>query len=638
MNKIEQLRISGRLPSPKGVAVAVLEICRREDATLDEVAKIVQSDPALASRLLRLCNSARAGGRPVASIREAVLRLGMSTVRQVAMGFSLVDQYLDGTDSTFDHASFWSHSLLMAVACHALGGLTRIAAADELFACGLLAQIGSLVLATAHPAEYATIAADGRRGEALQALERERLGADHVEVTAAVLSDCGIPNALAEPVCHHERPEAAGFSPGSRPHQLAQLFFQARRMADLGRSAVAERNGHIAELMLLGGKIGLDAHALGEVFDQVIRDWQDWAELLKLPATPLPSFDAMANAPLPRPQPTASSGAPRKRVLLVEDEPTSRMLTEALLSHLLDCTVFTAENGRDALAVAVEVLPQIVITDWLMPVMDGLDFCRALRATDWGQSMYVIMLTGEETDEKLIQAFEAGVDDCVTKPVNMRALSARMRAAQHYTSLLEAWENDRAQLKQFAAELAVSNRRLEHAAMTDLLTGMPNRRAGMDALQRFWSASQRTGQPVAALMIDVDHFKSINDHYGHAIGDQVLQAVARAIQAAARKDDSVSRLGGEEFLLVCHDADPRAALLAAERLRRMVCALRITVANVEIQTSVSIGVANRENAMEEPDDLLRAADKPFYAAKNAVRNRVCLSAGGKTRCAASNAA
>jgi two-component system cell cycle response regulator len=102
--------------------------------------------------------------------------------------------------------------------------------------------------------------------------------------------------------------------------------------------------------------------------------------------------------------------------------------------------------------------------------------------------MYVIMLTGEETEEKIIEAFEAGVDDYVVKPVNGRALSARMRAALHYVKLLEAWENDRAQLKEFAAELAISNRRLEHAAMTDVLTGLPNRRAGMAALSRFWNA------------------------------------------------------------------------------------------------------------------------------------------------------
>jgi diguanylate cyclase (GGDEF)-like protein len=246
--------------------------------------------------------------------------------------------------------------------------------------------------------------------------------------------------------------------------------------------------------------------------------------------------------------------------------------------------------------------------------------------------MYVIMLTGEDTEEKIIAAFEAGVDDYVVKPVNGRALGARLRAALHYVKLLEAWEGDRAQLKEFATELAISNRRLEHAAMTDVLTGLPNRRAGMAALSRFWSASQRTTQPVAALMIDVDRFKSINDQHGHAVGDQVLQEVARAIQNSARKDDIVSRIGGEEFLLVCHNADARVALLAAERLRRMVKALRIIIAGVEIQITVSIGVASREAGMASEENMLLAADKALYAAKNNGRDRVCLCVQGRTHC------
>lgn len=631
MSKIEQLRINGQLPSPKGVALAIMEISRRDDATLDEVARVVQSDPALSSRLLRLSNAASSsGGRPVASIREAVRRLGMASVRQLALSFSLVDQYLEGPCTAFDYSGFWSHSLFMAVASHELGRLIRCASPDELFACGLLAQIGRLALATVYPVDYASVLATESRGAALRALERERLGADHNEFTAAILADCGMPKALAEPVYHHDSPDAAGFVDGSRPQQLAHLFFHARRMADLGCAPVDERRGGVSELLRLGGRIGLDATALGEVFDNVVGQWRDWAELLKVPAGPLPLFSAIADAPVPRPEESLPATRNRQRILLVEDEPMSRMMTEGLLDHLLGCTVYTAENGKEGLALALEVMPQIVITDWLMPVMDGLDFCRALRGTDWGQSMYVIMLTGEETEEKIIEAFEAGVDDYVTKPLNIRALNARMRAALHYVKLLEAWETDRAQLKQFAAELAISNRRLEHAAMTDLLTELPNRRAGMEALTRFWSSSQRTGQPVAALMIDVDFFKAINDRHGHAIGDRVLQEVARAIQKAARRDDSVSRLGGEEFLLLCHDADPRAALLVAERLRRMIKAMTINVAGVDITTSVSIGVANRENAMQHEDDLLRAADKALYGAKKSGRDRVCLFANGKT--------
>jgi diguanylate cyclase (GGDEF)-like protein len=278
---------------------------------------------------------------------------------------------------------------------------------------------------------------------------------------------------------------------------------------------------------------------------------------------------------------------------------------------------------------ALEVMPQIVITDWLMPVMDGLEFCRALRATEWGQSMYVIMLTGLEAESEIVDAFEAGVDDYVTKPLNVRALRARMRAALHYVKLLENWEGDRAQLKQFAAELAISNRKLEYYALTDLLTGLQNRRAGMNDLAQAWSAANRSGQPVAVMMIDIDRFKSVNDTYGHAVGDKVLIEVATAIRAAARKADSVCRMGGEEFLVVCRNTELKATLQAAERLRKKVNALRIKAAAAEIQVSLSIGVAIRESDMPEADALVNAADKALYAAKLSGRNRTCLITHGK---------
>ncbi|MGA7179096.1 MAG: diguanylate cyclase [Thiobacillaceae bacterium] len=634
MNKVDHLRITSQLPSPKGVALAIMEISGREDATVHEVARVVQSDPALSGRLLRLANSAANPGRAVASINEAVMRLGMSTVRQLALGFSLVDQYSQGSCRGFDYPTFWSHSLLMAVASQELGRMVRISTPDDLFSCGLLAQIGKLALATLYPVDYSVILQQEANREALLALERERLQVDHIEFTAALLADCGIPKALAEPVYYHEAPELSGFVEGSRPYWLTHLFFQARRMADLGLASETERHSKISELMRLGGMIGLDAEAFGELFDNVVRQWQEWGDLLKVPAAKLPSFDAMANAPAPRPV-QQESKTTCNRVLLLESEPATRIMIAGALRQLMGCTVHTAENGKHALALALEVMPQIVITDWLMPEMNGLEFCRALRATDWGQSMYVIMLTGAETEEMIVQAFEAGIDDYMFKPVNVRALNARMRAAQHYVKLLEAWEQDRSQLKHFAAELAISNRRLEHAAMTDLLTGIPNRRAGMEALAKAWSASQRAARPVAALVIDIDNFKSINDRHGHAVGDVVLQEVAKAIQAAARKHDNVSRIGGEEFLLICQNADPGAALLAAERLRKMVRNLSIKVADLDVQTSVSIGVANLETGMTDADDIVRGADKALYAAKHAGRNRVCVFSQGKTHCAQS---
>ena len=292
-----------------------------------------------------------------------------------------------------------------------------------------------------------------------------------------------------EPIYHHETPDASGFSEGSRPHQLVHLFYLAKCIADLGVATECERNGRTAELLLLGGKIGLNADELGATIDELVRGWREWGELLKVPASALPSFAQMSALHAPRPEDSGSAAA--LRVLLVDDDATTRAMLEGVLGGALGHSVICASNGHEALAVAVEALPQIVITDWMMPGMSGLELSRALRATEWGQTIYLIMLTSVESEDEISEAFEAGVDDFLTKPVNIRTLRARLRAAWHYVQLLEAWERDRAQLKQFAAELAISNRRLEHAAMTDLLTSLPNRRAGMTSLAKAWSAASR---------------------------------------------------------------------------------------------------------------------------------------------------
>lgn len=625
---IEQMRINGRLPSPKGVALAIMELSRRDDVSIDAIARVVRTDPALSARLLRAANAAAHGGRPVAAISEAVTRLGMATVLRLAIGFSLVDQYHDGSCVSFDYNRFWSHSLLMAVAMQELGKLTRIAAPEELFACGLLSRIGCLALATLYPTEYAAIL-DSNESDLL-ARERALLNADHLEISAVVMSDCGIPKTLVEPASHHEMPEASGFSEGSRPYQLAHLFYLAKRLADLGLAQEAERNGAMTELMILAGRIGLDADGLGALFDQIVEQWRDWSDLLRVDAPPTLTFAAMSEAPVAGGALAADDPPPR--VLLVEDDPSSLILMKEVLGDITGQPVHTATDGREGLARALEVMPQIVVTDWLMPNMDGLEFTRALRATDWGQSMYIIMLTSVEAEEDIVTAFETGVDDYVTKPVNGRAIRARMRAAMHYVKLLEDWERDRTRLKQFAAELAISNRKLENYAHTDQLTGLFNRRAGMANLTQAWSAANRSGQPMAAMMIDIDQFKSINDSHGHAIGDVVLKEVADAILQAARKEDFVCRMGGEEFLVICHNADLKAAYQAAERLRQKVRHLDIQVADLHIRTTVSVGVAGKEPAMLGEDNLVSTADKALYAAKQTGRDRTCLISGGKPHC------
>jgi diguanylate cyclase (GGDEF)-like protein len=630
--KLEQLRLSGRLPSPKGVALAIMEACRNEDTSLEDIARIVRTDPALAGRLLRLANSAAAGGlRPVAAIPDAVKRLGLGAVRQVAMGFSLVDQYHEGPCAGFDYTRFWSHSLLMGVAMQSLGALVRVASPDELFACGLLARIGCLALATIHPVEYAELLEGCADDTELAARERERLQADHNEVTVSILDDCGIPRSLAEPIFFHEAPENSRFTEGSRPYQLAHLFYHAKRVADMGLAPEATRGGIISELMLLGGKLGLDASEQGSLVDRIIAEWQEWAQILKVPAHALPPFAAMASAPAPRTD-DHQPDLPALRVLLAGSGASARNGLQAMLADLPRCTVHAAGNGREALALALEVMPQIVVCERRMPDVDGIGFCQALRATDWGQSMYVIMLTDADEEEELVQAFEAGVDDYIARPVNGRALRARLRAALHYVRLLEAWERDRAQLKQFAAELAISNRKLEHYALTDLLTGLPNRRAGMEVLGQSWAASHRSGQGLSVMMLDIDHFKSVNDTHGHAVGDKVLIEVSRLIRDSLRKGDHVCRMGGEEFLVINQGGDLEATLQFAERLRQKIRSARIRIGDAELGTSVSIGVACREPGMADADGLIVAADRALYAAKRGGRDRSCCHAGGRLLC------
>ncbi|MDE1893107.1 MAG: diguanylate cyclase [Xanthomonadaceae bacterium] len=624
MTAIEQLRLNGGLPSPKGVALAIMRICRRDDASLDEIARVVQTDPVTSSRLLHMANAAHSGGRPVASIPDAIMRLGLEAVRQLAMGFSLVDQYREGACKGFDYTAFWSHSLLMAVAMQELGKLTRVASPDELFACGLMARIGYLALATLYPDDYSRLLQV--RSDNMLALEREHLHVDHNQLTGLLLADCGIPKALAEPVQWHEAPDASGFVDGSRPHKLVHLFYQARRLADLASATADDRAGTVSELMLLGGKLGLDAGQTGELVDQILARWRDWSSLLQVPAATLPPFADLVSGAA-----GAGGGDPLSampRVLWVAHDPAMRALLAKTLDDLFGAQVPSAQSGEQGLAMALRAMPQIVVVDARLPAMDGWALCRALRATAWGQSIYLLVLNGADATAAQ-QTLDCHANDYLTAPVLAGMLQIRLTAAMQYVKLLNQWEQDRAQLKQFSAELAISNRKLERFALTDLLTGLQNRRAGMDSLSQAWGASIRSGAPMTVMMIDIDSFKDVNDTWGHATGDQVLIDVAAVIRASARKEDSVCRMGGEEFFVLCRDADVEATLHAAERLREKVASLKIRVENAQITVTISIGLAAREADMTDPGVLVNAADKALYASKREGRNRTSLFRHGE---------
>jgi diguanylate cyclase (GGDEF)-like protein len=232
---------------------------------------------------------------------------------------------------------------------------------------------------------------------------------------------------------------------------------------------------------------------------------------------------------------------------------------------------------------------------------------------------------------RLIEAFDAGADDYVRKPVSPKVLVARLRAAQRVLELHDELERDREQMRRFAADLAIENRRYQQAALTDPLTGFPNRRYVVDRLEQEWASAKRTARPFACLLVDIDHFKRVNDTHGHDVGDVVLKHTAQVLRDTARVHDVISRLGGEEFLVLCPDTGAKGAQACAERLRAAVEAASISVGSISCSVTISIGVAvwNKETASSEA--LVKAADVAVYAAKEGGRNQACYAGAGSKK-------
>lgn len=220
-----------RLPTPKGVALALLKACRSENVNLQEIADLVRTDPALSGRLLTLANTAAAGGHNIISIDEAVSRTGLVAVSQIALAFSLIDQHSSGFCANFNYAGFWSRSLLMAAASREFGVPARLGAPGELFTVGLFAQVGQLALATTYPAEYSLLLAQGvSRAELLQR-ETAIAGLDHLALSVALMAQWGVPPEYARPFGFHEEPG------------LSEFAFDPKLK---GRSDLAHASWHVA--------------------------------------------------------------------------------------------------------------------------------------------------------------------------------------------------------------------------------------------------------------------------------------------------------------------------------------------------------------------------------------------------------
>jgi diguanylate cyclase (GGDEF)-like protein len=624
--RFEELKTTGKLPSPAGVALAVVELCRRDGTSIDEIAHAVRADPALSGRIIKFANSASQGlRRPVVSIPEAIRMIGVNTVCQLVLGFSLLGQYRSGACKAFDYDLFWSRSLALAIAASCMADRVRCAPADEAFTCGLLAGVGTLALATIYPDEFGKLLELPQRGPAFAALERERFATDHNELTAALLEDWRLPPLFVAAVYHHEDPDASPAAESSRERSVCAVLGISAQLADFCVANEKDLYRRAPDLILSAAKLGVDEEALGKLTAELVARWREWGKILEVPTKDVPAFETvMSDKPEPAPPLDPVPGAAPVQpltILAVDDDRSTLLVLEHLLRGL-GHTVYTAQDGKTGLARAISLRPQIIISDWIMPGLDGLALCKALRQTEEGQQMYFIVLSALEQDDQLVEAFESGVDDYLTKPFTPRVLAARLRAGLRVIHLQEEARRDSENLRKFAAELAVANRRLQQAALTDPLTGLPNRRYAMERLDQEWAAALRSGRPLSCLVLDLDRFKQINDTHGHDIGDLVLRQASAVLRKEARTEDGVCRIGGEEFLVICGDTPLPAAVQLAERLRNAIARTRFSNGAVSCTGTVSVGVAQRSADMQRADELFKAADNALYAAKAAGRNRV----------------
>jgi diguanylate cyclase (GGDEF)-like protein len=306
------------------------------------------------------------------------------------------------------------------------------------------------------------------------------------------------------------------------------------------------------------------------------------------------------------------------RILIADDDAISRIVLRAVATRLgHECVV--AADGSSAWEILASGTVEVLLTDWQMPGLEGPELCRKVREEPGGRYVYVVLVTGRDTPDEILEGMGSGADDYLVKPVSDFAVQTRLVAAERVTAL-------HAELAETQAQLERANAELVSLSLTDSLTGLGNRRSMDEELERVQARSARAGIPYAVAVFDVDHFKLYNDHYGHQAGDEALRDVAALLQSRTRAGEAVFRYGGEEFLLVLHDCTVAGALAAASRLVAGVEAAalpheaRPTKPPVlTVSAGVSAWLPTRDVTARE---VVAEADKALFRAKAAGRNRV----------------
>lgn len=298
-------------------------------------------------------------------------------------------------------------------------------------------------------------------------------------------------------------------------------------------------------------------------------------------------------------------------ILLVEDSQTQALKLKLMLENN-GYKVSVAPNGQEGMHMLMNHPVSTVITDWMMPEMDGRELCQAIRQHDFDNYVYILLLTAKDAKGDIIEGLEAGADDYLIKPVDDAELIARLTTASRIISL--------------ESSLKQRNREIALLSITDPLTKVFNRGYLNENLPKALKRAERYQLPLSVLIADIDNFKKVNDQYGHQAGDRVLKTFVDGINATLRRDlDWIARYGGEEFIIVLPETDLAGAQAAAEKFRSIVAANETETKQGMVRITASFGIATvaetPDIARVSVDTLINTADRCLYQAKQAGRNR-----------------
>jgi len=297
------------------------------------------------------------------------------------------------------------------------------------------------------------------------------------------------------------------------------------------------------------------------------------------------------------------------RILIADDEAMSRRLLQITLERA-GYEVIAVENGRQAAdRICTIDGPRLVLLDWVMPELDGPGVCREVRKRKDQSYVYMVLLTSKEAKEDVIAGLESGADDYLTKPFDAEELKARLRTGLRILGL----EN----------RLVEAREEMRFKASHDALTTLWNRGVILELLTRELSRAHRENATTVIILCDIDHFKAVNDSFGHLIGDEVLRETAKRLLASVRLYDFVGRYGGEEFLVVLNNCDPAFAFARAEEIRNTIAQRPVQTSTGPVPVTMSLGLLlSHEWGTRPAEELLHEVDAALYAAKRAGRNCV----------------